>query len=79
MFRDKILIILCMQILHKGRLQGPVASTSEAQDLISNLNENKMLYGSPFGSNDDWYWIYATVKAGEMPPPFHELKGLRAP
>lgn len=58
-------ISACIQILHKGRLQGPAASTSEAQELIANLNEDKMLYGSPFGSNDDWYWIYATVKAGE--------------
>ena len=54
-----------MQILHKGRLQGPKASAKEAQELITNLCEEDMLYSSPFGSNDDWYWIYATVKAGK--------------
>lgn len=26
-----------------------------------------MLYSSPYGSNDDWYWMYATVKAGVKP------------
>ena len=32
-----------------------------------------MLYGSPFGSNDDWYWIYATVKAGEVSPEYSNI------
>jgi len=25
-----------------------------------------MLYATPYGSNDDWYWIYAAIKAGEI-------------
>ena len=59
-----------LQVLHKRRLKAEPATEEEAQQLIEAMNEENMLYASPFGSNDDWYWLYAAVKAG-VQPPFH--------
>jgi len=52
------------QVLHTRRLHAPTARARDAVELIRNLKEEHMLYASPYGSNDDWYWIYAAIKAG---------------
>ena len=59
-----------LQVLHKRRLRDPKAKERGAQELIQRLQEQHMLYASPFGSNDDWYWIFAAVKAGKLRLPF---------
>ena len=30
------------------------------------LKDENLIYPTPYGSNDDWYWMYATVKAGKL-------------
>ena len=68
-----MLIGLLLQVLHKRRLRDPKAKEGAAQELIQRLQEQHMLYASPFGSNDDWYWIYAAVKAGKLRMPFSRV------
>ena len=53
-----------LQVLHKGRTQAPVARKPESQKVLKQLQDAHEIYLAPFGSNDDWYWIYAAVKAG---------------
>lgn len=43
----------------------PIAKQPENQKLLKQLREDHEIYLAPFGSNDDWYWIYAAVKAGK--------------
>ena len=31
---------------------------------MKRLEDENMLYVVPYGGNDDWYWIYATVAEG---------------
>ncbi|KAK9810941.1 hypothetical protein WJX73_010279 [Symbiochloris irregularis] len=50
-------------LLHKGRTQAPVARQPENQKLLQQLEEDHEIYLAPYGSNDDWYWIYAAVIA----------------
>ena len=55
---------MLLQVLHRGRTRGPEARTPKAAQLLQRLRDKKMLYESPAGSNDDWYWIYAAARAG---------------
>lgn len=41
------------------------ARAPAAQQLLRELTEAGSFYATPAGSNDDWYWIYASVTAGE--------------
>ncbi|GMH37364.1 hypothetical protein BSKO_05237 [Bryopsis sp. KO-2023] len=50
-------------ILHVGRLHGGPAKDPKAQQLINSLRSSGQLYSTPVGSNDDWYWLYAAIKA----------------
>ena len=34
------------------------------QRILERLVSENMLYVVPWGANDDWYWIYATVMEG---------------
>ncbi len=43
----------------------PQARAPAAQELLRQLTEAGSFYATPAGSNDDWYWIYASVTAGE--------------
>ena len=52
-------------ILHVNRTRGGPASTHKAKSLLRNLNEEQCFYAAPQGSNDDWYWMYAAVSAGQ--------------
>lgn len=33
------------------------------RNFIEELDASNNFYCTPFGSNDDWYWLYATVRA----------------
>ncbi|KAL3518515.1 hypothetical protein ACH5RR_021104 [Cinchona calisaya] len=48
-------------ILHKKRIKQLFENASN-RDLLQEWKNQGMLYGTPYGSNDDWYWLYATVK-----------------
>ncbi|PSC70853.1 pentatricopeptide repeat [Micractinium conductrix] len=51
-------------MLHVGRTKAPQAKAPDAQALLKQLTAEHSFYTTPAGSNDDWYWIYASVTAG---------------
>ncbi|CAJ2661196.1 unnamed protein product [Trifolium pratense] len=48
-------------ILHMNRVTGGPAQSPNNRRLIENWKKNGVLYATPYGSNDDWYWLYAAV------------------
>ncbi|XP_061977360.1 proteinaceous RNase P 2-like [Populus nigra] len=48
-------------ILHYKRLRALLQNPS-TRELIQEWIEKDVLYTTPHGSNDDWYWLYAAVK-----------------
>lgn len=48
-------------ILHNKRLRSLWENPSY-RNLVEEWNEKGVLYLTPHGSNDDWYWLYAAVK-----------------
>nr|GEU46283.1 proteinaceous RNase P 2-like [Tanacetum cinerariifolium] len=48
-------------ILHDKRIRGLLANPAN-RGLLQGWIDNGILYGTPVGSNDDWYWLYASVK-----------------
>uniref|UniRef100_A0A6N2LMY9 ribonuclease P n=1 Tax=Salix viminalis TaxID=40686 RepID=A0A6N2LMY9_SALVM len=48
-------------ILHNKRLRALLLNPS-TRELIQEWIEKDVLYTTPHGSNDDWYWLYAAVK-----------------
>ena len=56
-----------VQVLHQSRLKAGPANEPTAAAFLDKLRRQKQLYSAPFGSNDDWYWLYAAVQAGMAP------------
>lgn len=52
-------------ILHINRTKGHLANSQKAKALLTDLTEKNSFYAAPHGSNDDWYWMYAAVAAGQ--------------
>lgn len=52
-------------MLHQSRTKADAARERRAAGLLERLNRNNCFYATPFGSNDDWYWLYAAVKSGD--------------
>ncbi|KAH8497991.1 hypothetical protein H0E87_017054 [Populus deltoides] len=48
-------------IMHNKRLRALLQNPS-TRELIQEWIEKDVLYTTPQGSNDDWYWLYAAVK-----------------
>ncbi|GER53558.1 proteinaceous RNase P 3 [Striga asiatica] len=48
-------------ILHNKRVRSLLEDASRRK-LIEEWMDQGVLYGTPYGSNDDWYWLYAAVK-----------------
>ncbi|KAL9274735.1 Proteinaceous RNase P 3-like protein [Drosera capensis] len=48
-------------VIHNKRLPGLQANPS-SQKLLEEWKSHGVLYSTPSGSNDDWYWLYAAVK-----------------
>ncbi|CAI9105579.1 OLC1v1004527C1 [Oldenlandia corymbosa var. corymbosa] len=48
-------------ILHQKRVKGLLENAS-SRETVQNWIDQDVLYGTPYGSNDDWYWLYAAVK-----------------
>ncbi|KAL0051819.1 hypothetical protein WJX82_002667 [Trebouxia sp. C0006] len=53
-----------LMMLHMGRTKGPAAECKPGKTLLADLKKRHAFYATPTGSNDDWYWMYAAVKAG---------------
>ncbi len=68
-----------MQLLHQSRLNAGAAKKPEAAAFLEDLQRGNQLYAAPFGSNDDWYWLYAAVQAGTHPHYTHALRNLPLP
>lgn len=54
-----------IQVLHMGRVKSAESKDPEAAEFFHQQRLQHGLYTTPPGSNDDWYWLYAAVKAGE--------------
>ncbi|KAK4482692.1 hypothetical protein RD792_009859 [Penstemon davidsonii] len=48
-------------VLHSKRVRSLLEDASK-RELIKEWMDKGILYGTPYGSNDDWYWLYAAVK-----------------
>ncbi|KAH1130629.1 hypothetical protein J1N35_002007 [Gossypium stocksii] len=48
-------------ILHNKRVRALLENPAHRK-LVEEWMANGVLYTTPHGSNDDWYWLYATVK-----------------
>ncbi|XP_051134687.1 proteinaceous RNase P 2 [Andrographis paniculata] len=48
-------------VLHSKRVRSLLEDASK-RELIKEWMDRGALYGTPYGSNDDWYWLYAAVK-----------------
>ncbi|PIN25412.1 Ribonuclease P [Handroanthus impetiginosus] len=48
-------------VLHKKRVRSLLEDASK-RELIEEWMDRGVLYATPYGSNDDWYWLYAAVK-----------------
>lgn len=58
--------VLLLQLLHQSRVKADAAREPRAAALLERLRRDNCIYATPFGSNDDWYWLYAAVNAGEL-------------
>lgn len=52
-------------MLHQSRVKS-AKRDREANALLKLLQEDKCFYAAPYGSNDDWYWLYAAVRSGVL-------------
>jgi proteinaceous RNase P len=51
-------------LLHVNRTKAQVAQSAVALALLDRLRGENCFFATPAGSNDDWYWMYAAVAAG---------------
>ncbi|GAB2292279.1 hypothetical protein Dimus_026528 [Dionaea muscipula] len=49
-------------VLHNRHLSGHKLNKPVNQALVDKWRNADALYATPFGSNDDWYWLYAAIK-----------------
>lgn len=48
-------------VLHNKRIR-TLQENAANRELLEEWIAQGVLYGTPYGSNDDWYWLYAAVK-----------------
>ncbi|XP_047317046.1 proteinaceous RNase P 2 [Impatiens glandulifera] len=48
-------------IMHKKRVR-MLLENAEYRELVEHWMAKGVLYATPYGSNDDWYWLYAAVQ-----------------
>ena len=68
-----------VQVLHQSRLKAGPAKEPAAAAFLDKLRRERQLYSAPFGSNDDWYWLYAAVQAGRAPDPYLRPRQIACP
>lgn len=49
-------------VLHHRRVKGDKRDKPINKALVDRWNNANILYATPTGSNDDWYWLYAAIK-----------------
>ncbi|KAG1673177.1 hypothetical protein FOA52_015288 [Chlamydomonas sp. UWO 241] len=52
-----------MLMLHRKRTSDAASQRPEVRAFLDELKSQRAFYHTPPGSNDDWYWLYATVRA----------------
>ncbi|KAG2439819.1 hypothetical protein HYH02_010453 [Chlamydomonas schloesseri] len=50
-------------MLHRNRLKDPEANTPSVQAFLTRLRRRRAFNYTPPGANDDWFWLYACVRA----------------
>ncbi|GIL84255.1 hypothetical protein Vretimale_15878 [Volvox reticuliferus] len=50
-------------MVHRKRTQDEVAQAPGVPEFLGLLRRNKSFYYTPPGANDDWFWLYACVRA----------------
>ena len=55
-----------VQVLHKARVKRQQETSPDDAAWIADMCQQGRLYVTPYGSNDDWYWMYAAVAAGSQ-------------
>ncbi|KAK9822617.1 hypothetical protein WJX74_010626 [Apatococcus lobatus] len=58
-FHDDLLVVL-----HIGRIKRQKETNPDDAAWIDAMCQQHRLFVTPYGSNDDWYWMYAAVAAG---------------
>ncbi|XP_074571215.1 proteinaceous RNase P 1, chloroplastic/mitochondrial-like [Curcuma longa] len=53
-------------ILHSHRVKSGPAGKPHNQRLLDSWRRAGVLYATPPGSNDDWYWLYAAVRCRSL-------------
>lgn len=48
--------------MHHRRIKGDKRDVPINKALVDRWNNANVLYATPTGSNDDWYWLYAAIK-----------------
>ncbi|KAG9158126.1 hypothetical protein Leryth_000279, partial [Lithospermum erythrorhizon] len=48
-------------VLHNKRVR-TLFEDADNREILEKWKEDGALYATPYGSNDDWYWLYAAVK-----------------
>ena len=71
--------VAAAQVLHESRVNAPWAKQPPARRLLQRLAAERSFYCAPHGSNDDWYWMYAAVRAGAHGPGFRLFFWFRFP
>ncbi|KAI5083415.1 hypothetical protein GOP47_0003158 [Adiantum capillus-veneris] len=53
-------------VLHCRRTSDGGSRSPRSQNIIDSWVNENILYSTPHGSNDDWYWMYAAVKCKSL-------------
>jgi hypothetical protein len=51
------------KVMHRSKAENIRASSPEGAAWVEDLNARGHLYVTPSGTDDDWYWLYACIKA----------------
>ncbi|MCO5610284.1 hypothetical protein L7F22_064520 [Adiantum nelumboides] len=57
---------LPLVVLHCRRTSNGGTRSPRSQNIIDSWVNDNVLYSTPHGSNDDWYWLYAAVKCKSL-------------
>lgn len=55
-----------LQVLHIGRVKRQKEINPDDAAWIDMMCQQERFFVTPYGSNDDWYWMYAAVAAGSQ-------------
>ncbi|GLI66200.1 hypothetical protein VaNZ11_009899 [Volvox africanus] len=58
-FPEKKILVMA----HRKRILDEAAQAPRVSEFLGLLRRNKSFYATPPGANDDWFWLYACVRA----------------